>query len=262
MNQSRFDEVKTLIKMLLDEMPKFSDWASKIPDDYVSQRTLLRGLMNLRKPGSLNPNFVELQDKFLQEELNEKATVSVYKLPETSISKIALWQGDITRLQCDAIVNAANSQMLGCFVPGHNCIDNCIHSAAGLQLREECAQIIQKQGHDETSGGAKLTRGYNLPCKFVLHTIGPTINIRPTSQNERDLASCYLSCLNLATGEHFKSLVFPCISTGVFSFPHQEAAGIAVRVVEEYLNDHPNAPVVIFDVFLDMDYEIYNDLLN
>jgi O-acetyl-ADP-ribose deacetylase (regulator of RNase III) len=262
MNQSRFDEVEKLIKTLLGEMPQFSDWASRASADYVSQRNLLRGLMNLRNPKTLNPEFIKFQDKLLQEELNEKGVVSVFMLPATSIPKIALWKGDITRLQCDAIANGANSEMLGCFVPGHNCIDNCIHSAAGLQLREECSEIIKKQGHEETPGAVKLTHGYNLPCKYILQTMGPIVNIRPTNQNEKDLESCYLSCLNLATEKHFKSLVFPCISTGAFSFPHQEAARIAVHAVEEYLNENEEAPAVVFDVFLDIDFEIYNRLLN
>jgi O-acetyl-ADP-ribose deacetylase (regulator of RNase III) len=262
MNQSRFDEVEKLIKMLLGEMPQFSDWASKASADEVSRRNLLRGLMNLWNSMALNPEFVKLQDKLLQEELSEKGVISVFKLPATSIPKIASWEGDITRLQSDAIVNAANSQMLGCFVPGHNCIDNCIHSAAGLQLREECFEIIKRQGHEEGPGGVKLTHGYNLPCSYVLQTVGPVVNGRPTNQNEKDLASCYLSCLDLATAKHFKSLVFPCISTGSFSFPHLEAAKIAVHTVEEYLNEHKAAPAVIFDVFLDIDFEAYNALLN
>ncbi len=262
MNQSRFEKVEKLIQLLLGEMPQFSDWASKAASDYLSQRTLLRGLMNLRASKPLNPEFIKLQDSLLQEELSERGIISIYKLPVTSVPKVALWKGDITRLQCDAIVNAANSQMLGCFVPGHNCIDNCIHSAAGLQLREECAEMIKKQGHEETSGGAKLTHGYNLPSKYVINTVGPIVNVRPTNQNERDLTSCYRSCLNLALTKHFKSLAFPCVSTGAFSFPHQEAAEIAIHAVEEYLNENEEAPVVAFDVFLDVDFEIYNRLLN
>jgi O-acetyl-ADP-ribose deacetylase (regulator of RNase III) len=209
----------------------------------------------------LNPEFIHLQDELLQEELLEKGVIDVLTLAGTSYPKIALYQGDITRLRCGAIVNAANSQMLGCFVPGHKCIDNAIHSAAGLQLRDECARLMEKQGHEEPTGSAKLTRAYNLPCQYVIHTVGPIVEIRPTSKEEEQLASCYLSCLRLAESLKLQSLVFPCISTGEFGYPKKEGAKLAVETVDSYMVDHPNCPVVVFDTFKDEDYAIYDELL-
>jgi Predicted phosphatase homologous to the C-terminal domain of histone macroH2A1 len=260
-DKTRENDVQTLIHLLLKEMPEFVSYAAKVPPEYPYQRMLLRGLMNLRSPMPLDPNFLALQDKLLQEELQEKGVIDVFTLPGTSYPKIALYQGDITKLKADAIVNAANSQLLGCFVPGHRCIDNAIHSAAGLQLREECAQIMRKQGHEEPVGLAKLTKGYNLPCRYVIHTVGPTVEIRPTSKEERQLAQCYLSCLSLAESLGLKSIVFPCISTGEFGYPKKEAAKISVETVDSYMVEHSSCPVVVFDTFKDEDYRIYNELL-
>jgi len=217
--------------------------------------------MNIRPPYPLVPEFIKLQDELLQDEKNQKQIIDVFTLASTSYPKIALYHGDITRLKCDAIVNAANSQMLGCFVPGHNCIDNCIHSAAGLQLRDECNALMKKQGHEEFTGQAKLTKGYNLPCRYVIHTVGPIVDVRPTLKDQADLANCYKSCLSLAEKEKLKSIVFPCISTGEFGYPKKEAASIAVKTVDFYLVDHPQAPVVVFDAFEDVDYGIYQELL-
>jgi O-acetyl-ADP-ribose deacetylase (regulator of RNase III) len=253
--------VLTMIGMLLKEMPQYRSYARNVPSEYKYQRMLLRGLMNLRPPYPLNPDFIALQDELLHDELIQKQVIDVFTLAGTSYPKIALFQGDITRLKCDAIVNAANSQLLGCFVPGHNCIDNCIHSAAGLRLRDECNKIMERQGHEEGTGLAKLTKAYNLPCRFVIHTVGPIVDVRPTLRNQADLASCYESCLSLAEKEGFKSLVFPCISTGEFGYPKKEAASIAVKTVDFYMVNHPQAPVVVFDTFKDEDYAIYQDLL-
>jgi O-acetyl-ADP-ribose deacetylase (regulator of RNase III) len=261
MDSTREANVRTLIHILLKEMPEFVSYAAKVSPEYPYQRMLLRGLMNLRPSMPLKPEFIKLQDQLLQEELTEKGVIDVFTLPGTSFPKIALYQGDITRLKCDAIVNAANSQMLGCFVPGHKCIDNAIHSAAGLELREECAQLMKKQGHEEPVGQAKLTKGYNLPCRYVIHTVGPVVEIRPTLKEENQLASCYLSCLSLAESLTLKSLVFPCISTGEYGYPKKEAAKIAVETVDGYMVEHPNCPVVVFDTFKDEDYRIYNELL-
>src|SRR5574344_822761 len=257
----RVGAVKQMIGILLKEMPEFRAYANQVAPEYPYQRMLLRGLMNLRPAKPLNPEFLALQNRLLQEELVDKGVIDVFTLPGTSYPKIALFQGDITRLKCDAIVNAANSQMLGCFVPGHNCIDNCIHSAAGLQLRDECNALMKKQGHEEETGQAKLTKGYNLPCRFVIHTVGPIVDIRPTLRNQADLAQCYVSCLSLAEKQGLKSLVFPCISTGEFGYPKKEAASIAVKTVDFYMVSHSQAPVVVFDTFKDEDYGIYQDLL-
>lgn len=260
-DQTRVNDVQTLIHILLKEMPEFVSYAAKVPSEYPYQRMLLRGLMNLRSPMPLKEDFLKLQDKLLQEELQEKGVIDVFTLPGTSYPKIALYQGDITRLKANAIVNAANSQMLGCFVPGHHCIDNAIHSAAGLQLRDECAKLMAEQGHEEPVGLAKLTKGYNLPCRYVIHTVGPVVELRPTSKEEFLLAQCYLSCLSLAESLGLKSLVFPCISTGEFGYPKKEAAKIAVETVDQYMVEHSNCPVVVFDTFKDEDYHIYNELL-
>lgn len=262
MDPVREKNVRTMINLLLKEMPEFLSYASQVSSEYPYQRMLLRGLMNLRPAKPLDPYFLTLQDELLQEELTEKGVIDVFTLPGTSYPKIALYHGDITRLKADAIVNAANSQMLGCFVPGHHCIDNAIHSAAGLQLRDECAKLMAKQGHEEPTGSAKLTKAYNLPCHYVIHTVGPVVGIRPTSKEEEQLASCYLSCLKMAESMELKSIVFPCISTGEFGYPKKEAAKLAVETVDSYMVEHPNCPVVVFDTFKEDDYALYNELLS
>jgi len=178
--------------------------------------------------------------------------------------QLLVWQGDITRLKVDAIVNAANSQMLGCFHPLHKCIDNAIHSAAGVQLREECHQLMLKQGHEEPTGQAKITRAYNLPCKYVIHTVGPIIpNGIPTEFQKEQLASCYRSIMACADENRLESIAFCCISTGEFRFPNQMAAEIAVRTVKDYLTEHPDSSIkqVVFNVFKDIDRDIYQRLL-
>ena len=172
-----------------------------------------------------------------------------------------LWQGDITKLSCGAIVNAANSGLTGCYVPNHACIDNCIHTYAGVQLRLDCAEIMEKQGHEEPTGQAKLTRAYNLPCSFVLHTVGPIVTGEPTKEDEQLLASCYRSCLSLAEENGVKSIAFCCISTGVFHFPNERAAEIAIDTVRQYKSETGSEMKVIFNVFKDLDKEIYERLL-
>ena len=176
--------------------------------------------------------------------------------------KIVLWQGDITTLRCDAIVNAANSQLLGCFSPCHSCIDNIIHTMSGVQLRLACHELMQAQGHEEPAGQAKITPGFNLPAKYVLHTVGPIIHDEVTPEAEALLASCYRSCLALAEQKELSSIAFCCISTGVYSFPRERAAEIAVGTVEEYLRKGTRIRRVIFNVFTDADLEIYWKLLS
>ncbi|MCH3909425.1 MAG: protein-ADP-ribose hydrolase [Bacilli bacterium] len=253
--------VQRMIEILLEEEPKHSFYADGTSKDYAIQRKVLRGLMNLRDPLPMNPEFLKLQDELLQEELEERGVINVFSLPGTSYPKIALYQGDITRLKADAIVNAANSSLLGCFVPGHNCIDNCIHSRAGIQLRDECHKLMLRKGHEEETGRAEITKGYNLPAKYVIHTVGPIVETRPTSKNQNDLASCYTSCLDLAIKYSCKSIVFPCLSTGVFNYPKKEAAETAIKSVDYYMVNHPDCPVVVFDVFLDEDFAVYSKLL-
>lgn len=209
----------------------------------------------------LNPAFLAVQDALLQSERQERGIVDVSSLPETKTPGILLWRGDITRLAADGIVNAANSAMLGCFSPCHDCIDNAIHSAAGLQLRDACNRLMQQQGHAEPTGSAKITAAYNLSAKYVLHTVGPIVRNTPTAEDRRLLAACYRSCLEKALHQGLQSLAFCCISTGVFRFPNREAAEIAVETVCEMLYKINGGIRVIYNVFKDTDEQIYRELL-
>ena len=204
--------------------------------------------------------FLKVQDEYLKEEINKKGIVDINNL--NPIQKgIYLWQGDITTLRCDAIVNAANSAMTGCYVPNHRCIDNAIHSFAGVELRLECDEIMNRQGHGEPTGQAKITNAYNLPCKYIIHTVGPIISYKLTSEDCELLANCYRSCLNLAAKNNLESIAFCCISTGEFHFPNDKAAQIAIKTVEEFMKKDTSVKKVIFNVFKDMDKEIYRELL-
>lgn len=247
-----------LIRYLLDEQLKYKD--TEMPDDIQAQKRLLRSLMNVRSPKQISEEFLHVQDDYLQEELSQKHITSVSDLLPLKPG-IYVWQGDITTLACDAIVNAANSGMTGCYYPCHGCIDNAIHSYAGVQLRLECDAIIKAQGHEEPTGTAKITEAYNLPCRYVLHTVGPIITGQLKKQDEDLLASCYHSCLALAEKYELKSIAFCCISTGEFRFPNQRAAEIAVKTVREYRKQTGSEIEVIFNVFKDIDDEIYRELL-
>lgn len=247
-----------LIEYLLKEDSEFGH--IKVPKNDYEQKGLLRGLMNLREPKEIDSEFLKIQDDYLKEELKEKGIVNLSDLK--SIKKgLYIWQGDITKLKVDAIVNAANSGMTGCYQPNHSCIDNCIHTFAGVELRLKCAEIMEKQGFEEPTGQAKITPAYNLPCKFVLHTVGPIIYDKVSKKDEDLLASCYYSCLKLAEENGCKSIAFCCISTGVFRFPNKRAAEIAVETVEKYKKENSSQIEVIFNVFKDMDKEIYEELL-
>ena len=253
--------IQKLNEMLLQEMPQYRHDAEQFAADISFQRRMLRSLMNVRPPMPLSNEYLTLQDELLSAEQNEKGVVDAMMLPTTADMRIVLWQGDITRLNVDAIVNAANGQMLGCFYPCHNCIDNAIHSAAGLQLRDECSRIMTKQGHDEPTGSAKITEAYNLPSKYVLHTVGPIIN-GALSQNDCDLLqSCYYSCLALAQEYKLESVAFCCISTGEYHFPNQKAAELAVQTVKDFLKTNSSLKKVIFNVFKGRDLEFYQKLL-
>lgn len=258
----RIEKIRRLNGLLLEEMPEYRQEAAQFAEDMESQRRLLRSLMNVRYPGKrLNPEFLRLQDELLAEEREEGGIVDVMKLlPVEPGSSICVWQGDITRLKADAIVNAANSQMLGCFIPCHACIDNAIHSAAGLQLRDECMELMQAQGCEEPVGRAKITRGYNLSAKFILHTVGPAVSGTVTLEDERMLESCYRSCMELAKANGIRSIAFCCISTGVFCFPNELAAEIAVRTVRKCL-EGSDIQKVVFNVFQDYDKRIYDAVL-
>ena len=258
---TRRGQIQFLNEALLDEMPQYRREAKRIPVDEENQRYLLRCLMNLREPGALSERFLKAQDELLSREREEKGVVHAAELsPVPSDERLILWQGDITRLDADAIVNAANSALLGCFRPGHSCIDNVIHSAAGLQLREECAAIMRRQGHEEPAGQAKITGGFNLPARHILHTVGPIISGPLTEEDRELLASCYRSCLKLAEENGLNSVAFCCISTGVFRFPREEAARIAVETVRETLQNS-RIGKVIFCVHGDENLRIYQKLL-
>ena len=247
-----------LIQELLKENKRYEDM--EIPQDFEEQRELLRALMNVRIAKNVDDEFIKVQDEYLQEETKRKGIVDIDDLKPIK-DGIYLWQGDITTLRCDVIVNAANSGMTGCYVPNHRCIDNCIHSFAGVQLRLECDEIMTKQGYSEPTGQAKITNSYNLPCKYIIHTVGPIINGKLTSEDCDLLESCYKSCLELAVKNNLDSIAFCCISTGEFHFPNDKAAQIAVKTVEEFMKKETSLKKVIFNVFKDMDKEIYRKLL-
>lgn len=244
----------SLIKYLLNEQPQYRTMMIPRSDD--EQERLLRSLMNIRQPHPVDAYFLNMQDEYLKERIEEKGITDFGEIEEMS-DGIYLWQGDITTLKCDAIVNAANSGMTGCYYPCHNCIDNAIHTYAGIQLRLECAEIMEKQGYAEPAGKAKITKAYNLPCKYILHTVGPIVMDAVTKTDETLLSSCYRSCLELARDNEIKSVAFCCISTGEFHFPNERAAEIAIQTVLEYRGEIE----VIFNVFKDTDYRIYRRLL-
>ena len=247
-----------LISYLINENADYKNII--VPENPAEKRRLLRSLMNVRMPAPVSEDFLKAQDAYLQLESAKKGVTEPRDLTPAEPG-IALWQGDITTLAADAIVNAANSQMLGCFVPCHGCIDNAIHSAAGVQLRLECARVMSEQGTEEPTGRAKITKAYNLPCRYVLHTVGPIIYREVTRKDCELLASCYRSCLELAGAYGLKSVAFCCISTGEFHFPNELAAKIAVQTVRAYLLENKNGMEVIFNVFKDTDYTIYKKLL-
>lgn len=247
-----------LISELLKESPEYAQM--KIPTDEYEQKKLLRSLFNIRAPLPVSDEFIAVQDEYLREETRQKGVTDLNGLKPVE-PDIYLWQGDITTLACDAIVNAANSEMLGCFCPCHGCIDNAIHTFAGVQLRLKCAEIMKNQGHREETGKAKITPAYNLPCKYVLHTVGPIISGVPTKRDCELLASCYRSCLELAEQSGVKSIAFCCISTGEFRFPNGKAAEIAIETVKSFKRETNSKIKVIFNVFKDMDFKIYRKLL-
>lgn len=258
---SRIDNLRYILRTLLAEREEYAGW--QIPDTQEKQQSMMRALLNVRPPQPVSPKFLQAQDAELRLQLADKGIVTLPDIPPChSDSRLRIWQGDITRLQADAIVNAANNALLGCFVPLHRCIDNAIHSAAGVQLRLECDRLMQKQGHPEPTGYAKMTNGYNLPARYVLHTVGPIVHDgKPTPKQEKELAACYRSCLALADAHRLASIAFCCVSTGEFSFPQEQAAQIAVATVADYLTTTSYIQTVIFNVFKDEDLSIYRRLL-
>lgn len=248
-----------LIRYLLNESEKYQSMG--IPQDDTEQEHLLRSLLNVRPPDPVGINFLEVQDAYLQEEIRKKGVTDIVELKPIR-DNLYLWRGDITALKVDTIVNAANSQMLGCFVPCHACIDNAIHTYAGVQLRLACHKLMQKQSKSEPTGTTKITPAFNLPSKFILHTAGPIISGKLTKKDCDLLASCYHTCLALAEQNGIASIAFCCISTGEFHFPNERAAEIALQTVEEYLARAQSKMKVIFNVFKEGDYDIYKRLLH
>ena len=256
MNQS--EKRLFLIQSLLKENLAYRDM--NIPAEPESQRQLLRGLMNIRAPQRIGAGFLKMQDAYLQGETAAKGITDVADLTPIQPG-LYLWQGDITLLKCDAIVNAANSGMTGCYIPNHRCIDNAIHTFAGVELRLACAELMAKQGYPEPTGQAKITPAFNLPCRYVLHTVGPIIGGRVTKEDKEQLTSCYRACLELAAENALESVAFCCISTGEFHFPNELAAQVAVETVKEFLKKQTSVKKVIFNVFKDLDKAIYEKLL-
>ena len=256
MNQS--EKRLFLIRYLLRERP--SCQKQEIPVDADRQKILLRGLMNLRRPGSIGADFLQVQDEYLQGETAVKGITDIADLTPVRPG-LYLWQGDITTLKCDAIVNAANSGMTGCYIPNHRCIDNAIHTFAGVELRQYCGKLMEKQGYPEPIGQAKITPAFNLPCRYILHTVGPIIHGRVTRRDEELLASCYRYCLETAAENDLDSVAFCCISTGEFRFPNRLAAEIAAKTVGDFLVKDSSVKKVIFNVFKDTDKAIYTERL-
>ena len=245
-----------LINYLLSERKDVGN--IRIPNDNADKFRLYRSLVNIRPAAKADDSFLQAEDEYLHELTESKGITDIADLTPIE-DGIYIWQGDITTLKCGAIVNAANSGMTGCWQPCHSCIDNCIHTFAGVRLRYECGQIMEKQDHEEPTGQAKLTKAYNLPCDYVIHTVGPIVQGRLTEEHCRLLESSYKSCLDIAMQNGIGSIAFCCISTGVFGFPQKEAAQIAVRTVKQYRQKHDIQ--VIFNVFKEDDHEIYKRLL-
>ncbi len=248
-----------LVSMLEEELGQRTGDLVATDDPWLQ----FRALVNVRPPWPASDEFLTAQDELLQGLIAEAGVCGIDEAaPSPADAHLRLWRGDITTLAADAIVNAANSQMLGCWAPLHYCIDNAIHTFAGVQLRIECARLMAEQGHEEPTGQAKVTPAYNLPSKRIIHTVGPIANGNPTDEHRAQLASCYESCLDAAAAEGLSSIAFCCISTGVFGFPQREAAEIAVRTVRDWLDAHGSDITVVFNVFGEKDEQIYRELLS
>ena len=249
-----------LIQALLAEEARYINIS--IPEDEQEQKDLLRSLMNVRGPKPISEEFLAIQDQYLQTERDLRGVVDSEKLPAVSGDpRLVLWQGDITALKADAIVNAGNRELLGCFYPLHTCIDNIVHSRSGIQLRLLCNEMMRAQGHEEPIGKAKITPAFNLPSRYILHTVGPMIHGPVGRRDCVQLASCYRSCLELAVENDCRSIAFCCISTGEFHFPNEKAAKIAIQTVTSFLDTQGGNIRVIFNVFKDLDLRIYQKLL-
>ena len=270
-NKVQVERLDYLLKEFKEDSIHYRDL--EVGDNYGEKRMVLRSLMNIRSPKPMKEEVVKIQDEFLTEETKEKGIVSLDRIPTVAeqygsrhifADKISIWQGDITRIQSGAIVNAANSQMLGCFVPCHRCIDNAIHSAAGIQLREECSHYMDRRKiqygsrYEEPTGQAVLTKGYNLPAEYVIHTVGPIVGGVLNNRHRQDLRNCYENVLKCCIENEIRSVAFCCISTGEFHFPNDKAAEIAVETVTGFLKRNESEfDRIIFNVFKDIDRELY-----
>ncbi len=268
---AEFKRLAELLERFKADSGEYRDW--DVPREPGAQKRAIRALMNVRPPRPMDPDTLALQDEYLQARAAEAGAVGLSDIPTARAAygcrlpcadRVSLWQGDITRLKLDAIVNAANSRMLGCFVPLHGCIDNCIHSCAGVQLRLECARKMAAHGPDyeQPTAVPMLTDGYNLPARKIVHVVGPIVEEGLTPALERDLANCYKNTLALCRNEGLRSVAFCCISTGVFRFPAERAARIAVSTVADWLAANPGAMErVVFNVFRDEDLGLYETIL-
>ena len=252
------ERLNFLLHALLAERNEYKE--IPVPYSLQEKRRLLRSLMNVRPPVPAREDFLQVQDTYLKERLAQRGVTKLDDLMPVRPG-LYLWQGDITTLRCDAIVNAANSGLTGCYIPNHRCIDNAIHTYAGIQLRLACAKIMEQQGRPEPTGQAKITPAFNLPCRYVLHTVGPIVDGRVTDRDRRLLSSCYRSCLELAAAHQLESVAFCCISTGEFHFPNRLAAEIAVQTVKDFMKKETSIKKVIFNVFKETDRAIYRELL-
>ncbi len=267
MNDSRMQDQRltALVEAFKTESVEYRDL--EMPADTDEKRRILRSLMNIRRPGPVSPETLLVQDEYLRKRSEEKGIVTLSEVP-LARDRVSIWQGDITRLKVDVIVNAANSQMLGCFVPMHSCIDNCIHTFAGIQLRAECDRHMKKlrrrygQEYEQPTAIPMLTDAYNLPAKKIIHIVGPIVQDKLTAALEKDLSDCYRNTLDMCLENGLKSVAFCCISTGVFHFPNSRAAAIAVGTVSHWLKEHDDGlDRVIFNVFKDEDRKYYEELL-
>lgn len=254
-----------LVKEFKADSDEYKDL--QMPSDTNGKRRVLRSLMNIRMPQRMDESVLSIQDDYLKERIRENGIVELSDIPVIR-DGLSIWQGDITRLAVDAIVNAANSQMLGCFSPCHTCIDNCIHTFAGVQLRAECNRqmnlLRKKYGRDyeQPTAVPMLTEAYNLPAKKVVHIVGPIVQYKLTTESEKDLADCYRNTLDLCMENGLVSVAFCCISTGVFNFPNKRAAEIAVQTVTDWIEEHPGCMErVIFNVFKDENKKYYEELV-
>ena len=266
MKTTQEQRLDTLVEAFKADSVSYRDL--KTPTDNEGKRRLLRSLMNIRMPGEMDASTLAVQDAYLRERIREAGIVEPAEIPVIR-NGMSIWQGDITRLAVDAIVNAANAQMLGCFVPMHNCIDNCIHTFAGVQLRAECSRQMRQlrircgRDYEQPTAVPMLTDGYNLPAKKIVHIVGPIVEDRLTPALQQDLANCYRNTLDLCAENKLRSVAFCCISTGVFRFPNKQAAEIAINTVSKWLDEHKGQiDRVIFNVFKDEDKAYYEKLLH